>query len=344
MESCLIGLPGSGKTTIFNALSGQQSGGYQQVHLAEVSVPDPRVARLAELFGKKKQVQASVLIKDLPLKFSDRGGIAAGTLGEMRTSDALTVVLRAFMDESVTHPLGEIDPLRDLGRLLDSMVFSDYEIAEKRLERLEKEGKKGEREHQLLTKIAARLEQNTGLGPDLLHEEERSLLSGFQFLTAKPLIGIINTGDRSVDVAAVKQRAAELGIQIFSIQGLQEMEISQLSAEDQIEFLADLNIEEPARDRFLKALYSRLDLISFLTVGDQEVRAWSIPRGASALQAAGRVHTDMERGFIKAEAIGFEELLAAGGFAEARKQGKLRLEGKEYQVRDGDVLTIRFNL
>jgi GTP-binding protein YchF len=344
METCLIGLPFCGKTTIFNALSGQQAGGYHQVHLAEVAVPDPRVAELAVLFGKKKQVQASVLLKDLPLQFSEQGGIAAAALGDLRTSDAVAIVLRAFVDEAVVHPLGEIDPLRDLGKLLDSMIFSDYEITEKRLERLEKEGKKGDREHLILTKIAARLEEGGGIGADLIHEEERQLLAGFQFLTAKPLICIINTGEHTADTAAVGERAAELGIDVFQIQGLQEMEIAQLSAEDQREFLADLGLKDPARDRFLRALYSRLDLISFLTVGDQEVRAWSIPRGASALQAAGKVHSDMERGFIRAEVIPCEQLLAAGGFAEARKHGQLRLEGKEYEVEDGDVLTIRFNL
>ena len=347
METCLIGLPFCGKTTIFNALSGQQAGGYQQVHLAEVAVPDPRVAQLAELFGKKKQVPAGVLIKDLHLQFSDQGGISSSALGDLRTSDSIAIVLRAFIDEAVVHPLGEVDPLRDLGKLLDSMILSDYEITEKRLERLEKEGKKGDREHLILTKIAARLEEGGGIGADLIHEEESQLLTGFQFLTAKPMMGILNTGERSehtADTTALAQRAGQLGIDVFPIQGLQEMEIAQLSAEDQREFLTDLNLEEPARDRFLQALYARLDLISFLTVGDQEVRAWSIPRGASALQAAGKIHSDMERGFIRAEVIPCEQLLAAGGFAEARKQGQLRLEGKEYPVQDGDVLTIRFNV
>jgi hypothetical protein len=224
------------------------------------------------------------------------------------------------------------------------MVFSDYEIVEKRLERLEKEGKKAEREHLILTKIAVRLEEGGAIGADLIHEEERHLLAGFQFLTAKPVIGILNTGEHNAGTAPVVKRAEELGIEVFPIQGLQEMEISQLSTEDQKEFLADLGLQEPARDRFLKALYTRLDLISFLTVGDQEVRAWSIPRGGSALQAAGKIHSDMERGFIRAEVIPCDQLLTAGGFAEARKQGQLRLEGKEYPVQDGDVLTIRFNV
>jgi GTP-binding protein YchF len=344
METSLIGLPFCGKTTIFNALSGQQAGGYHQAHLAEVAVPDPRVARLAELFGKKKQVQASVLIKDLALQISDLGGIAAADLGELRTCDSIAIVLRAFVDEAVAHPLGKVDPLRDLGKLLDSMILSDYEITEKRLERLEKEGKKGDREHHILTKIAARLEEGNGIGAELIHEEERQLLAGFQFLTAKPMMVILNTGEGTAETKALAERAEALGIDIFPIRGLLEMEIAQLSPEDQREFLADLDIDEPAGSRFLKALYARLDLISFLTVGDQEVRAWSIPRGASALQAAGKIHSDMERGFIRAEVIPCEQLLAAGGFAEARKHGHLRLEGKEYPVQDGDVLMIRFNV
>lgn len=344
METCLIGLPACGKTTIFNALSGQQAGGYQQLHLAEVEVPDPRVGRLAELFGKNKRVLADVLLKDLPLHFNDQGAVTGETLGELRLSDALTVVVRAFVDEAVPHPLGTIDPLRDLGKLLDSMVFSDYEIVEKRLERLDKEGKRGDREHALLSKIASRLEGSGAIGAEAIHEEENRLISGFQFLTTKPMIVVINTGERLVDIEPVRRRAAELGIDVFTIKGLQEMEISQLSPEDQREFLTDLGFETSARDRFLAALYNHLNLISFLTVGDKEVRAWSIPKGASAVQAAGKIHTDMQRGFIRAEVIEYGLLVEAGGFAEARKRGTLRLEGKEYEVQDGDVLSIRFNL
>jgi GTP-binding protein YchF len=344
METCLVGLPFCGKTTIFNALSGQQAGGYQQVHLGEVTVPDPRVEQLAALFDKKKMIHPTVLLKDLHLEFGDQGAIASGTLGELRTSDAVAIVLRAFVDEAVVHPLGTVDPLRDLQRLLDSMILSDYEIVEKRQERLEKEGKKGDREYLSLEKISARLEEGRCIGSDLIHEEDRVLLAGFQFLTAKPMIVVINMGEASVDIAEVQRQSLELGIDVFPIQGLQEMEISRLSPEDQKEFLADLGLQDPAKNRFLNALYSRLELISFLTVGDREVRAWSIQKGASALKAAGKIHTDMERGFIRAEVIPCDQLLADGGFAEARKHGRLRLEGKEYQVQDGDVVMIRFNL
>mgnify|MGYP001150591977 CR=1 FL=1 len=197
METCLIGLPFCGKTTIFNALSGQQAGGYQQVHLAEVAVPDPRVEQLAALFEKKKTIHAAVLLKDLHLEFSEQGGIASAALGELRSSDAVAIVLRAFGDEAVIHSLGTVDPLRDLRKLLDSMILSDYEVVEKRLERLEKEGKKGEREYMSLEKISARLEEGLCIGGDLIHEEDKTLLAGFQFLTSKPMIVVINMGENA---------------------------------------------------------------------------------------------------------------------------------------------------
>jgi len=347
METCLVGLKACGKTTIFNALSGQQASlaaDYRQIHLAEVPVPDERVEQLAALFEKKKKIHATVRLKDLHLEFSERGGIEPATLAELRGPDAMALVVRAFSDESVVHPMGSIDPARDLGKLLDSMIFSDYEIAEKRMERLVREGKKGDREYATLEKICGRLEQGSLIGPSFIHEEERTMLAGFQFLTAKTMIAVANIGDKSVDSSQLEQRAAELGFSVFAIQGFQEAEISQLEPEDQKEFLADLGQEQPAKIRFLKALYSSLELISFLTIGDQEVRAWSIPRGATALKAAGKVHSDMERGFIRAEVIACDRLLEEGGLSQSRQHGTLRLEGKEYLVQDGDVLTIRFNV
>ena len=347
MEVGLIGVQASGKTTIFNALSGQQApltGGYRQVHLAEVEVPDERVEKLADLFGKKKRVHATVLLKDLHLEFSGQGGIAPQSLAELRTNDAMAVVVRAFRDESVAPPLQSIDPARDLRSLLDSLIFSDYEIVDRRLERLAKEGRKGDREHAVLEKLAGILSQGNLIGPGSVHEDDRIMLAGFQFLTAKPLLVVANTGERPANLAGLEEQARSLGLHVFPLQGLQEMEISLLEPGDQQEFLADLGLEEPARIRFLKSLYDSLDLISFLTVGDQEVRAWSLPSGATALRAAGKIHTDMERGFIRAEVIGCDRLLEEGGFAQARQQGDLRLEGKDYTVRDGDVLTIRFNV
>lgn len=345
MEIGLIGLPLCGKTTIFSALSGQSPApAGRKPHLAEVQVPDERVEKLTAFFGKEKKIHVTVLLKDLPIEFNEKGGLSPAALAEIRGSDALAVVLRAFLDEAVPHPLESIDPPRDLRRLLDSLIFSDYQIIENRLDRLVKEGKKDSREFQLLEHLSERLGSGSLIGRGALKEEGEAALTGFRFLTVKPLIMVVNSGERSAGTAGIREQAQKLGVDLFEILGRQEMEIAQLAPEDQKDFLADLGLEEPARNRFLRQLYRSLDLISFLTVGDHEVRAWSIHSGSSALKAAGRVHSDMEKGFIRAEVISCSELLAEGGFAQAKKHGKLRLEGKEYPVRDGDVLTVRFNL
>jgi hypothetical protein len=344
MEIGLIGLPGCGKSTLFAALSGHTVAAGRRQLLAEVAVPDQRVERLGALFPKAKRTHATVLLKDLPVEFSPEGGLAPATLAELRSTDAIALVLRAFLDPAVPHPLGSVDPARDLRRLLDSLAFSDYSIAEARLARLEKEGKKGSREHQLLGQISQRLGSGQLAGRGAGREEELHLLSGFAFLTSKPIIVVADIGESGADTDAVKRAAEAQGLELFVIHGRQEMEIAQLKPEEQRDFLADLGLAEPTRDRFLNALYRSLNLISFLTASDKEVRAWSVPRGSTALLAAGRVHSDMEKGFIRAEVIGLEELLAEGGFAQARKSGKLRLEGKDYPVQDGEVLTIRFNV
>jgi GTP-binding protein YchF len=344
METALIGLPGCGKSTLFAALSGQGVTPGRRTLLAEVAVPDQRVERLGSLFPSAKRTQATVLVKDLVVEFSPEGGLGSATLAELRTTEAITLVLRAFLDPAVPHPLDTVDPARDLRRLLDSLIFSDYAISEARLERLVKEGRKASREHQLLEQISQHLGSGQLAGRDAVREEELRLLSGFAFLTAKPILVVANIGESSVDTAAVQRSAEALGLELFLIHGRQEMEIAQLKPEEQRDFLADLGLNEPTRDRFLHALYRSLNLISFLTASDKEVRAWSVPRGSTALRAAGRIHSDMEKGFIRAEVIALEELLAEGGLAQARKSGRLRLEGKEYTVQDGEVLTIRFNL
>jgi GTP-binding protein YchF len=347
METGLIGLPSAGKTTIFSALAGRPAGGEaagRRAHIAEVAVPDERVAKLWEMFPTSKRVYATVVLKDLAVEAGEKGGLAPAALAEMRTLDALALVLRAFLDPAVPHPLETVEPARDLRRLLDSLSFADYAVAETRLERLVKEGKKGGREYQLLERLSARLSaggliSGAGLGP-----EEQRQVAGFSFLTAKPLLLIVNEGESTADVGPVVKQSEALGLDLFVIHGKQEMEIAQLPREEQQAFLADLGLEAPTSDRFLRQLFLSLNLISFLTVGDKEVRAWSLPRGSTALKAAGRIHTDLEKGFIRAEAISFEQLQREGGFAQARKSGTLRLEGKEYVVQDGDVLTIRFNL
>lgn len=350
METAIMGLPRAGKTTFFVALNEWQTGEQHgrggtrdanRANLANIKVPDERVERLYDLFKPKKKALASVCFKDLQLELTDNGGIAAASLGQLRSADALTLIIRAFQDDAVAH---EVDPLRDFNQLLDAIVFSDYEIAEKRIERLIKEGKKADREYQRLAKIREHLEQGRLLGQGFFTPEDRSLFSGFAFLSAKPLILVANTGENSADTLPLQQAAGAKGLTLFHFQGVAEMEVAQLDPDEQIEFLEHMGIDEPVKNRFLRTIYTELNLVSFLTAGEDEVRAWSIPRDTPAMQAAGKIHSDLERGFIRAEVVEWNRLLEAGGFKEAKRDGVMRLEGKDYPVKDGDVLTIRFNV
>jgi ribosome-binding ATPase len=349
METGIIGLPLSGKTTIFNALTGLaaqtsvRAGGSRDANVASVDVPDERVDRLAVIFKPQKKVFANIRFKDLAVEFTEDGGMSAASIGELRNADALTLVVRAFQDEAVLHPDGDLDALRDFRHLMDTLVFSDLAMAERRMERLAKEGKKSDREHQRLEKVAERLGQGRPIGRDLLSADDFKLFSGFAFLTAKPIIVVANTGEASADTAPLRAAVAEQALAFFEIQGRTEMEIAQLPAGEQKEFLAAIGATESARVRFIHAIYDALGLMSFLTVGEDEVRAWSVSRDATASRAAGKIHTDLERGFIRAEVVYWQELLDAGGLKEAKSAGKLRLEGRDYPVKDGDVLNIRAN-
>jgi ribosome-binding ATPase len=351
METAVIGLAASGKTTIFSALTGQavaaadMAGGRKQARLAEVAVPDGRVDTLSAMFKPKKTTFATVLFRDQPLEHTPEGGITPASLGEARRADALALVVRAFQSDAVPHPMkGGLNPLRDLRSLMDSLVFGDYEVAEKRMARIEKEGKKDTREYKELEKAAGILGEGKLLGTDFFSPEDAKLFAGFGFLTTKPMTVIINTGEASVDTAEAEKEAEARALPVFPIRGDMEMEIAQLPAEDQKGFLADIGITEPAKNRFLRHVYSTLKLQSFLTTGEDEVRAWSIKEGTPAVKAAGVIHTDLEKGFIRAEVVFWEDLVQAGGYPQAKKAGKVRLEGKEYVVKDGDVLLIRFNV
>jgi GTP-binding protein YchF len=262
----------------------------------------------------------------------------------VRRADAIALVVRGFQSDAVVHPLKNIDPLRDLRAVLDSLVFADYEIADKRVSRLEKEAKRESREFRLLSDIVERLGKSQLLGKDYFSGDDAKLFAGFGFLTAKPIFLVINTGEKNAETDTADAEAAARGLSVFPIRGDMEMEIAQLADTDQKGFLADLGLEEPAKNRFLRAVYSTLRLQSFFTTGEDEVRAWSIREGTTAVKAAGVIHTDLEKGFIRAEVVPWEDLLEAGGTAQAKKAGKLRLEGKDYVVKDGDVLLIRFNV
>jgi hypothetical protein len=350
METVIIGLPASGKTTIFNALTGRDvpvgdfSAAGRQAHLADVPVPDTRIDRLSALYRPKKTTYATVLFKDPPLAYGEDGGITPAGLGEVRRADAITVVLRSFESDAVAAPPKGVDPVRDLRTVLNSLVFADYEVAEKRLARLEKEAKRDGREYQVLKAVVDRLGQGQLLGRGFFTPENEKLMAGFAFLTAKPIVAVLNDGERSVAHDAAVAEATSLGIDVFPIRGDLEAEIAQLDAAEQAEFLKDLGASEPAKSRFLHHVYAHLDLVSFLTAGEDEVRAWSIRRGTPASRGAGTIHTDLEKGFIRAEVVWWEDLLACGGWPEARKANKLRLEGRDYVLRDGDVILVRFNV
>jgi ribosome-binding ATPase len=350
METAIIGLASSGKTTIFNAFTGQAaatgdfSAGRKQPHLSTVQVPDQRIDTLSAMFKPKKTTYAAVLFRDQPLEYSPEGAPTSASLGEVRRADAVALVVRGFLNESVPHPLKALNPLKDLRTLIDSLVFSDYEIVEKRLARIEKEGKKDSREFKELEKAASVLGEGRLLGVDFYTGEDARLFAGFGFLTAKPLTVIVNAGDSTADTAAMEAEAAARGIPVFPIRGDMEMEIAQLAPDDQKGFLADLGITEPAKNRFLRHVYATLKLQSFFTTGEDEVRAWSIREGTTAVKAAGVIHTDLEKGFIRAEVVPWSDLVEAGGQNQAKGAGKIRLEGKDYVVKDGDVLLIRFNV
>jgi GTP-binding protein YchF len=350
MQTAIIGLPLAGKTTLFNALTGSSAdtsayvGGRGGLNLAEVTVPDHRVEKLTRLFSPRKKTLATVQFKDLQTQFTPQGGFSDTTIAELRASDAITLVVRAFEDAAVPHPLDRPDPFQDLRNLLDTLVFSDFEVVERRLERLSKERKTTELEGQRLTRIREKLEGGQPLGEQFLTPQDHRLFSGFAFLTAKPILLVANTGSAPLETGPMERLAKELAIPVHRISGQTEMEIAQLPEEDQAEFLADVGLQQSARDRFLQAIYDRLDLISFLTAGEDEVRAWSIPKQTLAPKAAGQIHSDLERGFIRTEVVRWDDLLEAGGFKEAKSGGKTRTEGKQYLVKDGDVLTVLFNV
>jgi len=350
METAIIGLERSGRTTIFNALTGQAvltgdaAGGKKQAALSEVKVPDDRLDRLAALFEPKKLTHAAMLFKDFPLEHDAEGGITTASLGDVRKADAVAVVVRAFEADGVMPARKDSTPLRDLRKVRDSLVFSDYEIAEKRLARLDKEAKRDTREYHVLKQIVEQLGNGKPLGPAFISGDDVKLFAGFGFLTAKPLFLVINTGERTVAHDELLKEAEAEGMDTFAIRGDLEMEIAQLPAADQKDFLADLGLTEPAKNRFLRRVYSTLHLVSFFTVGEDECKAWSIREGTTAVGAAGEIHSDLAKGFIRAEVAQWEDVLAAGDFAATKKSNKLRLEGKDYLVKDGDVLLIRFNV
>lgn len=361
MEIGIVGLPLAGKTTLFNLLTQAEAetgfaSGKKKVNLGVSRVPDPRLNRLSEIWNPKKKTPATIHYVDVAgvEKSSDREGIAAETLSSLKNTDALLVVVRAFNDEHVPHPEGSIDLLRDLTMLQDEFLLSDLLIVENRLERIFKQTKAKqepllERERALLERCRAALEAEQPLRDLELTSEEARILKGFQFLSRKPLVIAPNLGESDLPAAVerltqVVERWAGPKVAATYLCATIEQEISELSTEDAQAFIDDLGIDFSATDRIIRTSHDLLGLISFFTMGDDECRAWTIRKGTKATQAAGTIHTDLERGFIRAEVVHYDEFVSAGSLAACRDKGLLRLEGKDYVVQDGDILNIRFNV
>lgn len=357
MEIGIVGLPNSGKTTIFNALTRGQAettayaSGRVEVHTAVVNVPDPRVDMLADLFKPRKVTYAQVTYNDIAGVRAEKGEFSPQLLNLISTNDALLHVVRCFHNPTVPHPLDSVDPRRDVQLLEEEFMLSDLSIIEGRLERLSKQKGKGtpqEREHMakeeaVLRRLRVVLEEGRPLRSVDLDEEEERLIRSYAFLSLKPQLVVFNIDDEGEDPSdeLTPHWPRTRGL---ALRGRLEMELAQMDPEEAQEFMSMFGVEELGLNRVIRESYELLGLISFFTVGEKEVRAWTIRKGSTALDAAATIHTDLARGFIRAEVIRWDELLRVGSLAEARKQGLLRLEGKDYIVQDGEIVHIRFNV
>ncbi|HUK90280.1 MAG TPA: DUF933 domain-containing protein [Blastocatellia bacterium] len=352
MKVGIVGFAGSGKTTVFNALTGLAAetgfGGRDRANVGVIKVPDSRVDKLAELYKPKKSTYAEISFVDAAGPEVETGersetGFDPKLVQHMREADALVHVVRAFDSPYLARAA---NPVGDIGAFEDEMMLTDLVQIENRIARLKKEKDSG-REHQLMDSLKAAIESEKPLREVEIAPEDSVLIAGFRFLSLKPLLLLINVGEDKAGAPVdpdMAQAAASRNLTPIVMCGKAEMEIAELGPEEQREFLQDFGIAEPARDRFINAAYALLDLISFLTAGEDECRAWPIKRGTIAQRAAGKIHSDIERGFIRAEIVRFEDLIALRSIAACREHGKLRLEGKEYVVQDGDVINFRFNV
>ena len=366
MQIAIVGLAGAGKTTVFNTLTrgNVQTGGFggMELHVGVVKVPDPRLDRLAEIFHPKKIVHADVTYIDLPAPPASSEGrvgteeLPAEHLGRLRDADALLHVVRAWDDPHHPHPAGSVDPWRDLEQLDLEFVLADLAMVDRRLERIRGSGRHGtpaereanEREGAILERVRVGLVDGHPIRDAGLDPDDEKALRGFRFLTQKPVLVLLNVGEGELAaagglVAEVAARYDHRQALVDALSARIEMELGQLDPEEAAVFAEELGITESSLDRVIALSYRLLGLVSFLTAGPDEVRAWPIPDGATAVDAAGAIHTDLARGFIRAETVPYEDLVALGSMAEARKHGKLRSEGKTYRVRDGDVMEILFS-
>jgi GTP-binding protein YchF len=359
LRAALIGVPSSGKTTLFQLMTSAREAprGKGDVNIGISKVPDARLDVLTAMYNPRKRVAATVEFTDVVAP-ARSGAQALVDLAGYKNADALVHVLRAFRDDAVPHPSGAIDPARDAQAMEDEIILADLGVAERRLERIEKDLKKGrsaeaEKERDLVRRCTAALEEGRPLRALDISGDDLKRLRGFQFLSAKPLLLVINLDES--EAAAVgsdlQKAAARTGLTTFLARASTgavalcakiELEIAQLEGPDAQAFLSDLGLSESGLDRVIRSSYDLLGYVSFFTVGEDECRAWSIARGTAAQAAAGEIHTDIQRGFIRAEVVAYDALVARGSMAACREHGEVRLEGKEYLVQDGDVINFRF--
>lgn len=362
MQIGLVGLPMVGKTTIFNLVTNASAEtsnfltGKTETNVGTARVPDRRVDFLSNLYKPKSTKYAQIQFSDVPglVRGSSQGkGVGNQFLDGIRNADLLVHVVRAFKNTDVPHVDGGIEPMRDIETINMELLFADMDLIDKRIQRIQggkKITKEAAVELEVLKKCLSALENEVPLHQVELTEDERLSLRNYNFLTERPMIFVINTDEEQFKAkdypqkAELEEMAAQRGLKMIEVCGLMEMEISQLAQEDRELFMSDLGIEELGVDRLSRAAYDFLGLISFFTVGEDEVKAWTIRKDTDAKRAAGKIHSDIERGFIRAEVVKYNDLVELGSMAKIKEKGLARLEGKEYIVQDGDIINFRFNV
>jgi GTP-binding protein YchF len=365
LRAGIVGLPNVGKSTLFNALTAQQSAlaaNYPfatiEPNVGVVSVPDERLEPLARLVKTSVIVPATVEFLDIAglVRGASKGeGLGNQFLANIRETDTVVQVVRCFEDEGVIHVEGKVDPVRDIETIQIELALADLAMVERRREKAQKSAKSGDKtaraELEVLDKIQPALEAGRSARIVALNDEERAVARGFFLLTTKPTIYAANVEEAALAdldsnpmVNAVREIAAKEAAECVVICAQLEADLVALPLEERIDYLKSLNVETSGVDQLIKSAYHLLGLMSFLTAGEKEVRAWTIPQGTRAQTAAGTIHSDIERGFIRAEIVSYNDLIAAGSYATAREKGLLRLEGKEYLMQEGDVVHFRFNV
>ncbi|HEY3489773.1 MAG TPA: DUF933 domain-containing protein [Candidatus Deferrimicrobiaceae bacterium] len=343
MKVGIFGKSGVGKSTLFRSLSGGEIQGKSN-GICTIKVPDERVDRMTGLFKPKKVTHVSITFEEIDP--GEHELIGSESALKIRGVEVLALVVRGFVDDYNPAPPEGLDPVRDIHALLSELITADYLVAQKRIERMNKE-KKHDSEWAALQVAVTALEAGKPIRDVEFSVEEARILSGFRFLSQPPLLLVLNMGEAEVGTTAYPELdavAAAAGIPLIRLSAKIEEEIAQLTPEEQADFLKEMGIAASARDRLVKAAFDAMEYICFLTVGEDEVRAWNIRRGMTAVAAAGKIHSDLEKGFIRAEVVPYEDLLRCGSFAKAKTEGKFRLEGKDYVVRDGDIMHVRFNV